>query len=47
MDYRFYSQTQSYLGYSKQDQHLYYLSTPTGLIDLGAASAWTQQAACP
>ena len=47
MDYRFYSQTQSYLGYDKQDQHLYYLSTPTGLIDLGAASAWTQQAACP
>lgn len=44
---RHYSQTQSYLGFASDNQHVYYLSTPTGLLDLGAASTWAPLAACP
>lgn len=44
---RYYTQTQSYLGFSSEDQHMYYLSAATGLLDLGAASTWAFQAACP
>lgn len=45
--FRHYSQTQSYLGFSSEDQHVYFLSAPTGLVDLGAASTWAPLAACP
>ena len=45
--FRHYSQTQSYLGFSSQDQHVYFLSAPTSLVDLGAASTWAPLAACP
>ena len=44
---RYYSQTQSYLGISSADQHVYFLSAPTGLVDLGAASTWAPLAGCP
>lgn len=45
--FRHYSQTQTYLGFSSADQHVYFLSAPTGLVDLGAASTWAPLAACP
>ena len=45
--FRHYSQTQSYLGFSSPDQHGYFLSAPTSLVDLGAASTWAPLAACP
>jgi hypothetical protein len=38
--FRYYSDTQSYVGVSTQNEHLYYLSTPTGLLDLGPLSAF-------
>lgn len=44
---RYYAQTQSYLGFSNVNQHLYFLSGPTGLVDLGAAAGFAPMAACP
>ncbi len=44
--YRYYPATDSYAGVSSTDNHLYYLSKSTGLVDLGLAATWTAQAAC-
>lgn len=46
--YRYYAQTNSYLGATTSpDPHVYFLNEAMGLVDLGAASVWAQQAACP
>lgn len=45
--FRYYSQTQSYLGHSSDDQHIYFLNEPIGLLNLGAANVWAAQTACP
>lgn len=48
IDVRHYAQTQSYLGITTEgEQRLYFLSAPTGLLDLGAAQPWATLAACP
>ena len=44
---RYYAQTESYLGFSSDDQHLYFLSAPTGLLDLGPAASYAPLTACP
>jgi len=46
--YRYYSLTNSYLGVSSLDDHLYYMGEISGndLLDLGAASTWFAQAGC-
>lgn len=45
--FRYYSQTQSYFGFSSDDQHMYFVSAATGVVDLGAASSFAPLAACP
>lgn len=44
--YRYYTATNSYLGVSSEDSHLYYMSISTGLVDLGLAAIWSAQAGC-
>lgn len=44
--YRYYTATNSYLGVSSEDNHLYYMGASTGLIDLGLAAIWSAQAGC-
>ena len=46
--YRYYGQTNSYLGISSVDNHLYYLSPQTGMAkkDLGLVSGWYASAGC-
>lgn len=44
--YRYYPTTKSYAGISAADNHLYYLSTPTGMMDLGPYSDRLPQAGC-
>ncbi len=43
--YRAYTATQSYVGVSSKDGHLYFLNS-AGLVDLGAQSNWLAQAGC-
>lgn len=43
--YRYYTATQSYLGVSSLDQHLYYLP-PSGLQDGGPQADWFSRAGC-
>lgn len=46
--YRYYAQTDAYLGISGADSHLYYLGVLTGyqLLDLGAVAGWYRSAGC-
>ncbi|MBS4096011.1 MAG: PD40 domain-containing protein [Sulfuricella sp.] len=46
--YRYYAQTQAYLGTSNADDHVYYLGPATGNVgrDLGAAAGFLQAAGC-
>ena len=46
--YRYYGQTNSYLGVSSVDGHLYYLGPSPGMamMDLGLASEWYARAGC-
>jgi hypothetical protein len=44
--YRFYSQTNSYLGVSSVDNHVYYLAPDGHLIDEGSLTAWLPLAGC-
>lgn len=46
--YRFYGQTNSYLGYSSTDKHVYYLGalTNNSIRDIGALSDWLATANC-
>jgi len=45
-NYRYYSVTQSYLGYSKVDNHVYYMGTDGKLADEGPSSYWLPIAGC-
>ena len=47
--FRHYPATNTYVGISSEDQHLYFLdaSTSAGLLDLGPASVWIAAAGCP
>lgn len=46
--YRYYSQTNSYLGTSPVENHLYYIGPDSGntLYDVGALSTWLTRASC-
>lgn len=46
--YRYYAQTNAYLGTSSEDQHLYYAGPAHqgGLLDLGFAASWYVTAGC-
>ena len=46
--FRYYSQTNSYVGVSSTNGHLYYIGSQSGdsLLDVGAASTWYTQAGC-
>lgn len=45
--FRYYSATQTYLGTSADDGHLYFVSAPPAtVLDLGLASAWLTPAGC-
>ncbi len=46
--YRYYSQTNSYVGVSAADNHVYYLGPASGnaILDAGAAATWYAQAGC-
>lgn len=46
--FRYYSSTQSYLGFSANDSHLYYFGGASNnkLLDLGAWLSWAQTAGC-
>ena len=42
---RYYAATNSYLGFSSSNRHLYYLS-PQGLVDAGTQDTWLVSAGC-
>lgn len=44
--FRFYASSQSYLGVSSQDQHLYYVGSNGGMADLGLLSNFSGAAGC-
>lgn len=44
--FRYYTGTNSYIGVSSADAHLYYSSASAGLLDLGLAATWSMQAGC-
>jgi hypothetical protein len=44
--YRFYSSTNSYLGVSSADSHIYYLAADGILQDVGPLSQWLPLAGC-
>lgn len=46
--YRYYSSSNSYLGTSGSDNHLYYIGTFSGnkLVDLGDSTTWMNKASC-
>lgn len=44
--YRYYSGSNTYIAVSSADSHLYFMSTATGLVDLGLASTFAGQAGC-
>jgi hypothetical protein len=46
--YRYYSQTNAYLGTSSADNHLYYLGplSSNSILDVGALSSWLSTAGC-
>lgn len=44
--YRYYSATRAYLGVSTDDEHLYYLATPSPVRDLGSALTFVDQFGC-
>ncbi len=44
--YRYYSQTNAYLGTSSVDNHVYYLASNSSLLDVGALTTWLATAGC-
>jgi hypothetical protein len=44
--YRYYSKTNSYLGVSSSNNHLYYVSSNGGMVDLGTLTSFASQASC-
>jgi hypothetical protein len=44
--YRYYSQTNSYVGVSASDNHVYYLGPDGVLMDVGDFSGWLTRASC-
>jgi len=44
--YRFYQNTNSYVGVSSLDNHVYYIGQNAGFQDVGALSTWLQKANC-
>jgi len=44
--FRYYSDTNSYLGINSSDQHLYYLSSAGEMLDLGSYTTWKAQSGC-
>jgi hypothetical protein len=44
--YRYYTNTDSYLGYSSLNDHLYYLGRNGKLLDVGHVNEWLKQADC-
>lgn len=44
--YRYYSQTNSYVGVSASNNHVYYLGPDGALVDVGDLSGWLKRASC-
>ncbi|MDD2762200.1 MAG: hypothetical protein PHH11_18130, partial [Methylomonas sp.] len=44
--YRYYANTNTYLGISSSDNHLYYLDSNSIMTDLGASTIWMKMAGC-
>jgi len=44
--FRYYSGSNTYIGYSSADDHLYFLSADGALTDLGLAATWSTSAGC-